>query len=160
MKEKSNNETTTYLVWGAACTHLLLNVMRSKLFLSHLILTLSWCLKERIRSRWKKFALSYNSFFCVVQITFLVTAIIRRNTTRFSPFHRGKTNVEQHELFDIDASRSLPDKTLKRANLLAVVEGVQSHFFHLSAAAGANRHICQTRHEGPVVKGQCIPSEI
>ena len=29
-------------------------------FLSHLIFTLSWCLKNNIRSRWEKFALSYN----------------------------------------------------------------------------------------------------
>ena len=33
--------------------------MRPKRFLSHLILTLSWCLKYKIRSRWEKFTSSY-----------------------------------------------------------------------------------------------------
>ena len=40
----------------AAYTHLLSNVIRSKRFLSHLILTLSCCLKYKIRSRWEKLA--------------------------------------------------------------------------------------------------------
>ena len=39
------------LPYDQACTQLLSDVMRSKLFLAHLILTLSWCLKKRIRSR-------------------------------------------------------------------------------------------------------------
>ena len=54
----------------AAFTHLLSNVMQSKRFLSHLILTLSWCLKHKTRSRWEKFASSYNPFFRVVQSPF------------------------------------------------------------------------------------------
>ena len=74
----------------AACIHLLLNVMPSKRFQSHLILTLSWCLKNKIRSRWEKFALSYNPFFHVIQITIIATAKIVRNTTHFSPWSRGK----------------------------------------------------------------------
>ena len=65
--------------------YLLSNVMRSKRFLSHLILTLSWYLKNKTRSRWEKFASSYNPFFRVVQITIRATARITRNTTRFSP---------------------------------------------------------------------------
>ena len=52
----------------ASCIHhFLSNVKRSKRFLLHLILTLSWCLKNNIRSRWEKFASSYNPFFRVVQ---------------------------------------------------------------------------------------------
>ena len=43
-----------------AFTHLLSNVMRSKCFLLYLILTLSWCLKYKTRSRWEKFA-SYST---------------------------------------------------------------------------------------------------
>ena len=46
------------------------------------------------------------------------------------------TNIEQHELFEIDASCSLTDVTLERANSLAVVEGIQNRFFHPSATAG------------------------
>ena len=42
-----------------ACTHFLSNVIRFKRFLSHLNLTLSWCLKKRIRSRWENLAQSY-----------------------------------------------------------------------------------------------------
>ena len=42
--------------------------MRFKRFLSHLILTLSWCRKYKTRSRWEKFASSYNPFFRVIQL--------------------------------------------------------------------------------------------
>ena len=73
----------------AACTHLLSNVMRPERFQSDLILTLSWCLKKRIRSRRERFAPSYNIFFRVSQITIRATARIARNTTRFLPFHGG-----------------------------------------------------------------------
>ena len=59
--------------------------MRSKRFLSHLILTLSKCLKYKTRSRWEKFALSYNPFFRVVQITIRATARIARNTNVSHP---------------------------------------------------------------------------
>ena len=75
----------------AAYTHLLLNVMRSKRFLSYLILTLSWRLKNKIRFRWEKFAPSYNPLFRVCQITILATARIARNTLRFSPRYGGIT---------------------------------------------------------------------
>ena len=64
-----------------AFTHLLSNVMRSKRFLSHLILTQCRCLKNNIRSRWEKFAWSYNLFFLVVQITILATARITKGTS-------------------------------------------------------------------------------
>ena len=53
---------------------------------SHLILTRSWYLKNKIRSRWEKFAPSYNPLFRVCQITILATARITRNTTRFLPW--------------------------------------------------------------------------
>ena len=79
------------LLYYLACsTHLLSNVMQSNRFLSHLILTLSWCPKNKIRSRWEKFAPSYNPFFCVIQITILATVRITINTTCFSPWNRGK----------------------------------------------------------------------
>ena len=67
-----------------AYTHLLSNVMPSKCFL---IMTLSGCLKNKIRSRWEKLAPSYNPFFCVSQITILATARIAKNITRFSPWY-------------------------------------------------------------------------
>ena len=44
--------------------------MRFKRFLSHLILTSSWCLKNKIRSRWENFAPSYNPFYRVIQPDF------------------------------------------------------------------------------------------
>ena len=47
----------------------------------------------------------------------------------------GVTNVEQHKLFRFDASRPLPDVIPKRADSLAVVEGVLSNFFKPTAAA-------------------------
>ena len=75
----------------AAYNHLFFNVMQSKCFLSHLILTLSWCLKNKIRSQWEKFAPSYNPFFHVIQITILAIARIARNTTRFSLRYGGST---------------------------------------------------------------------
>ncbi len=80
------------------------------------------------------FAPSINTF-CVIQVTILATARIASNTTRFSSFH--VTNVEQHKLFGIDTSRPLLDVTPNQANLLAVAEGVQSRFFHPSAAKPA-----------------------
>ena len=52
--------------------------------------SLSWCLKNKIRSQWEKFASSYNSFH-IVQITILSTARIAKNTTRFSLWSWGKT---------------------------------------------------------------------
>ena len=61
--------------------------MRSKRFLSHLILTLSWWLKYKTRSRWEKFASSYNPFSRVSQITIRAAARIARNTTRISPWN-------------------------------------------------------------------------
>ena len=75
----------------AAFTQLWSNVMRSKYFLSHLILTLSRCLKNIIRWQWETFAPSYNPFFRVVQINILATARITRNITRFSPLYGGST---------------------------------------------------------------------
>ena len=75
----------------AACTHFLSYVKRSKHFPLHLILTLSWCLKNKIRSWWENFALSYNPFFRLVQITILATPRIARNTTHLSPWNWGKT---------------------------------------------------------------------
>ena len=71
----------------AAYTHFLSNVMRSKRFLLHLILTLSWYLRNKIKSRWEKFASLYNPFFRVSQITILAKARIARNTIRFSPWY-------------------------------------------------------------------------
>ena len=59
--------------------------MRSERFLSHLILTLSWYLKYKTRSRWEKSASLYNPFFRIDQITILAIARIARNTTRFHP---------------------------------------------------------------------------
>ena len=119
----------------AAFTNLLSNVVRPKRFLSHLILTLSWFLKNKIRSRLEKFTPSYNPFFGVVQIIILAKARITRNTTHFSPQYRGKnivyyvTNVEPHELLEFDVGRPLPDVIPKRVNLLAIVLGVLSCFF-------------------------------
>ena len=133
-----------------ACTHLLSNVMQSKRFLSHLILTLSWCLKNKIRSRWEKFASLYNPFFRISQIAILATAMIVRNTTCFSPRYGGWI------LFGINAGRPLPDVTPKRANPLAVVEGVQNRSFLATAAADAIRHVYQARLKGLVSQGQRI----
>ena len=63
------------------------------------------------------------------------------------------TNVEQHELFGFDASRPLPDVIPKRADSLAVVEGVLSRFFQATATARAIRHVCQARLEVQAAKG-------
>ena len=52
------------------------------------------------------------------------------------------TNVEQHELLGFDASRPLPDVIPKRADSLAVVEGVLSRFFQSTGAARTIRHVC------------------
>ena len=82
-----------------------------------------------------KFASSYNPLFRVVQITIRATVRIARNTTTLLTLKRRKnvvydvTNVEQHKLFGFDASRPLPDVIPKRADSLAVVEGVLSGFF-------------------------------
>ena len=69
------------------------------------------------------------------------------------------TNVKQHKLFGVNASRPLPDVTPKRTNPLAVVKCVLSRFFHSSAAAGSIRYVWQARFESPIAKGQRIPSE-
>ena len=179
---KGNDETTTYPGWGlerpwltlpcarrkddfnvapflttrlAACTYLLLNVMRFKRFLSHLILTLSWCLKKRIRSQSEKFAPSYNPFFRIVQNTILTTVRIARTLHVSHP----STEAKHCPRFGIDASRPLSNVIPKRANPLAVVEGVPSRFFHSSVAAEAIRYVCQACFQSPVSKGQHIPSE-
>ena len=60
-------------------------------------MTLSWCLKKIIRSRWKKIPHSYYPFFRVVQITILATSRIVRNTKSFSPFYGGKTLFKKLE---------------------------------------------------------------
>ena len=70
----------------ASFIRLLSNIMSSKNFLSHLILTISW-----IRSQWEKLTPSFHAFFCVAQITILATARITRNTICFSPLYRGST---------------------------------------------------------------------
>ena len=83
-------------------------------FLSHLILTLSWCLKYKTRSRWEKFASASNPFFRDVQITIRAAARITRNTTHFSPRKRRKNvlhnenNVEQHELLGVRCEPPTP----------------------------------------------------
>ena len=46
--------------------------------------------------------------------------------------------------------------TPKQVNPLTVIEGVQSRFFLATAVAEAIRHVCQTRFECPVSKGQCV----
>ena len=63
------------------------------------------------------------------------------------------TNVEQHVLFGSDASRPLPDVIPKRANSLAVVEGVLSRFFQPTDAASAIKHVCQARFVVQAEKG-------
>ena len=55
------------------------------------------------------------------------------------------TNVEQRELLGIDAGCPLSNVTPKRTDSLAVVEGVQSHFFWATATARAIGHVYQTR---------------
>ena len=69
----------------------------------------------------------------------LLTLIRRKNVVH------DVTNVEQHELFGFDASRPLTDVIPKRANSLAVVEGVLSRFFQTTGAASAIGHVCQAR---------------
>ena len=73
----------------AAFTHLLSNVMRSKLFPIALDLDPKLMPERRIKSWLEKFALSYSAF--IVQITNLVTVTIARNTLRLSLFHEGST---------------------------------------------------------------------
>ena len=75
------------------------------------------------------FAPSYNPFFRIVKITILATAMTARNTTRFSPWNEGKTNVKQHELVGFNAGRPLFDMIPTRTNTLAVVDGLLSRFF-------------------------------
>ena len=112
----------------AAYTHLLSNVMPSKHFLSHLILTLRWCLKYKISSRWEKFAPSYNPLFRVTQITIQVTARIARNTTHFSPLYGGTTlsmtwaTQAAWDWYEL----STPRCDSRMANPLTVVEGMQA----------------------------------
>ena len=56
--------TLPLFIWpGSRHAPNICRVMRSKRFLSHLILALSWCLKNKIRSQWETFAPSYNAFF-------------------------------------------------------------------------------------------------
>ena len=55
------------------------------------------------------------------------------------------TNVEMHELFELDESGPLPNVIPKRANSLAVVEGVLSRFFKPTAATSTIGHVCQAR---------------
>ena len=69
----------------------------------------------------------------------LLTLIRRKNVVH------DVTNVEQHELLGFDASRPLADVIPKRANSLALVEGVLSRFFQATAAASAIWHVCQAR---------------
>ena len=47
--------------------------------------------EKKIRSRWEKFALSYNPFFRVVQITIRAIDRIPRKTSRYSLWNWGKT---------------------------------------------------------------------
>ena len=63
------------------------------------------------------------------------------------------TNVEQYKLFGFDASRPLPYVIPKRADSLAVVEGVLSLFFQATASARAIRHVCQARFVVQFTKG-------
>ena len=117
--------------------------MRSKRFLSHLILTLSWCLKNNIRSRWEKFAVSYNPFFRVVQITIL-TAQKSRGTPHASHseteaeccLQRNQRRAVRATWVRCEPSAPRRDpRTNERSNELAVVEGVLSRFFQTPAAA-------------------------
>ena len=97
------------------------HVMWSKYFLSHLILTLNRCQKNRIRSRWE---ISFRSHYFdhrsghsqnhVKYHTFLT--FIRR----FNIVHN-VNNLEHHKLLGIDAGYPLSDMTPKRTDLLAVV---------------------------------------
>ena len=70
------------------------------------------------------------------------------------------TNVEQHKLFAFDVSRPLLNVIPKRANSLAVVEGVLNRFFQPTAAARDIRHVCQARFVVQVTKGQRIPCKL
>ena len=125
--------------------------MRSKRFLSHLILTLSRCRKHKTRSRWEK--------VCIV-----IKSLVSRRPHHHSSYSQDRekhhtlltlkrrknvvhdvTNVEQHELFGLDAGRPLADVITKRTDSLAVVEGVLSRFFQATAAASAIGHVCQAR---------------
>ena len=109
---------------------------------------------RKYKTRWEKFASSYNPLFRVVQITIRATARIARNTNTLLTMKRKKNvvydvnNVEQH-----DASPSIPDVIPKRADSLAVVEGMLSRFFLATAAARAIRHVCQARFEVQAAKG-------
>ena len=69
------------------------------------------------------------------------------------------TNVEQYEQPGTDTSCPLLDVTPERPYPLAVVEGVQSRFFHSTAATGAVRHVCSACSVSPVAEGQHIPGE-
>ena len=149
---------TTRLV---AFTHLFSNVMRSKRFLSHLILTLSWCLRNNIRSWWEKFASSYNAFFRVVQITILATARIARNTTRFSPSNGGRTlsRTNQRQATRAALVRckpSTPRRDPRKDELAGRSRRRAQPFFQTTAAANTIGHVCQAHSEAQAEKGQCV----
>ena len=67
------------------------------------------------------------------------------------------TNVEQHELFGIDAGRSFLEVSPKWADLLAVVQVIKSHFFQITAAVKTNRYVCLACLGRKVFEGQHIP---
>ena len=78
---------------------------------------------------------SSHSYDCKKHHTFL-TLIRRVNTV--------------HDVTDVYSP--IPE----RANLLAVVEGVQSCFLYITAIAWTIKHVYQARSEGPVVERQCV----
>ena len=57
----------------------------------------------------------------------------------------------------VRSSFPLPDVILERANSLAVVEGVLSRLFPVTAAASTIGHVCQARSEAQAEKGQWVP---
>ena len=69
-------------------------------------------------------------------------------------------NVVQHELLGFDIGRLLPDVILKRANSLAVVDGVLSRFFLAIAATRTIWHVCKVCYVIQSEKGQCVPSKL
>ena len=99
----------------AAYIHILSNVMLSKRFRSHLILTLS--IKNKIRSRWEKFAPSYNPFFRIAQITILATTRIARTPHSSHLDTEALCSTETKELpVDFQLRRAL--KSLLELNLV------------------------------------------
>ena len=105
--EKDDSNVAPFLTTGlAAYIHLWLNVMRSKHFLSHLILTLSWCLKKRIRSRRGKFTPSYTPFG-IVQIMILrkswvdsAVSVERRAVIDWIVLFSGETDLALHRFLN------------------------------------------------------------